>query len=123
MATRVPTETLPPDFYSPANQAAMHRYDHFRLGHVILYAIAFVIFAFAALALRLFTFKNVVRVHYWLQIFATALMFGGYACGVWLAQNDGPVHVRTYHSRLTGPDIFDADASRTGTTRTRSSEP
>lgn len=58
-----------------------------RAVHSVLYGIAVLVFAAAALTLRLFRFKNVVRVHYIMQITGTTIMFGGFGCGVWMTQN------------------------------------
>ena len=54
-----------------------------RNAHAILYGVSVLLFAFAALLLRLLRFKSMVRVPYGIQIVATIIMFSGFACGVW----------------------------------------
>ena len=88
MANSIPTSSTTSHL---DQQIPSWQFDAFRLSHAILIGFAFLIFALSGVMLRLSHFKYIVRVHYCTQIFALAMMFAGFACGVWLANLDNKV--------------------------------
>lgn len=76
---------MPPVAATTTQPPIAHQADAFRLAHGILIGFGILIFAISAIILRLFRFKNIVRVHYCTQLFALAMMLAGFAAGVWLA--------------------------------------
>jgi hypothetical protein len=83
MSASTTTEGTPP--YALNDRVAKQAFDRVRIAHALLYGLAVLAFSAAAVMLRLFKFKHIIRVHYILQLLATALMLAGFACGAWLA--------------------------------------
>ncbi|KAF2671878.1 hypothetical protein BT63DRAFT_182779 [Microthyrium microscopicum] len=94
----LPRSTIPKAKQTPAFKKLKARV---RLAHGVTMGLAFIgFYPLAALMMRLFNFRYIVRVHVAMQVLAMLLMYAGMALGIWFANYDDKLFEHKYPSSV-----------------------